>query len=116
LDFSFSGLKTAVLRTVEKLPKPLPVADLAASFQSAVVKVLVRKTLLAQNERKVDRIVVAGGVAANSALRAHLKNTSKVSVYVPAIDLCTDNAAMVAAAAYFCGVPAQLDVRAYSRR
>jgi len=116
LDFSFSGLKTAVLRTVEKLPKPLPIADLAASFQSAAVKVLVRKTLLAQEERKVDRIVVAGGVAANSGLRAQLKSRSPVAVYLPAIDLCTDNAAMVAAGAYFCGVSADLDVRAYSRR
>jgi N6-L-threonylcarbamoyladenine synthase len=116
LDFSFSGLKTAVLRTVEKLPKPLPVADLAASFQSSVVKVLVKKTLIAQNDRKVDRIVVAGGVAANSQLRAQLKSRSSVPVYLPAFDLCTDNAAMVAAAAYFCGVSAGLDVCAYSRR
>jgi N6-L-threonylcarbamoyladenine synthase len=115
-DFSFSGLKTAVLRTVQKLPKPLPTADLAASFQWAVVKVLVRKTLLAQKNVEAQRVVIAGGVAANSLLRSHMKAQSQVPVYVPSISLCTDNAAMVAAAAHFCGQPAQLDARAYSRR
>lgn len=114
-DFSFSGLKTAVLRTVEKLPKPLPVDDLAASFQDAVTRVLVKKTLQAQQEFKVPSIVLAGGVAANSDLRTKLSAQSPVKVYFPRLEFCTDNAAMVGAAAHFCGVQSELDARVYSR-
>lgn len=114
-DFSFSGLKTAVLRTVEKLPKPLPVEDLAASFQDAVTRVVVKKTLLAQQEFKVPRLVLAGGVAANSDLRGKLAAQSPVQVYFPGLEFCTDNAAMVGAAAHFCGIQASLDARVYSR-
>ncbi|MFN8551577.1 MAG: tRNA (adenosine(37)-N6)-threonylcarbamoyltransferase complex transferase subunit TsaD [Candidatus Obscuribacterales bacterium] len=114
-DFSFSGLKTAVLRTVEKLPKPLPVDDLAASFQDAVTRVLVKKTLQAQQEFKVPSIVLAGGVAANSDLRTKLSAQSPVKVYFPRLEFCTDNAAMVGAAAHFCGVQSALDARVYSR-
>lgn len=115
-DFSFSGLKTAVLRCVEKLAPPLPVADIAASFQAAVTKVLVRKTIAAQKELQAPRIVLAGGVAANSALRLELSQSASVPVFCPGLDLCTDNAAMVAAAAYFCGTASGLTASAYSRQ
>jgi N6-L-threonylcarbamoyladenine synthase len=115
-DFSFSGLKTAVLRCVEKLPAPLPVADLAASFQNAVIKVLVRKTLLAQAATGVERIVLAGGVAANSQLREEFRQKSPVPVYVPDLVYCTDNAAMVASAGFFFDDVATFDVTAYSRQ
>ena len=115
-DFSFSGLKTAVLRSVEKLVPPLPVANLAASFQDAVTRVLVRKTLQAQKELGAPRIVLAGGVAANRQLRNRLSESASVPVYFPRMDFCTDNAAMVASAAYFCGNPTNLSVSAYSRQ
>ena len=116
LNFSFSGLKTAVLRTVEKLPKPLPMNDLAASFQDAVCRVLVRKTILAQQQTGAKLIVLAGGVAANKALRQTLQEQSPVPVHFPKMGFCTDNAAMVAAAAYFCGKPVDLDASVYSRQ
>ncbi|HEY9777947.1 MAG TPA: tRNA (adenosine(37)-N6)-threonylcarbamoyltransferase complex transferase subunit TsaD [Planktothrix sp.] len=115
-NFSFSGLKTAVLRCVEKLTPPLPVADLCASFQDAVIRVLVRKTVQAQRETGAPRIVLAGGVAANRELRAKLTEQADVPVYFPKMDYCTDNAAMVAAAAHFCGELTNLKVSAYSRQ
>jgi N6-L-threonylcarbamoyladenine synthase len=115
-DFSFSGLKTAVLRAVQKLEQPLPVADLAASFQEAVTRVLVRKTLQAQQALNVPRVVLAGGVAANSELRSKFEKQATVPVYFPKLSLCTDNAAMVAAAAHFCGKQAPLDIGVYSRQ
>jgi N6-L-threonylcarbamoyladenine synthase len=115
-DFSFSGLKTAVLRTVQKLSSPLPHADLAASFQEAVTRVLVRKTIAACQEFQAPCIVVAGGVAANQALRRKFKEQSTIPVFSPALQFCTDNAAMVAAAAYFCGQPADLETPVYSRQ
>ncbi|MGH9551805.1 MAG: tRNA (adenosine(37)-N6)-threonylcarbamoyltransferase complex transferase subunit TsaD, partial [Terriglobales bacterium] len=115
-NFSFSGLKTAVLRCVEKLTPPLPVADLAASFQDAVTRVLVRKTIEAQKELNAPRIVLAGGVAANRDLRSKLKEQASVPVFFPESALCTDNAAMVASAAFFCGTVADLEVAAYSRQ
>jgi len=107
-DFSFSGLKTAVLREVRELEpeleagvepptKDLPVADLAASFQAAVVDVLVGKTLAAADETDARQLLVAGGVSANRALRASFLARSKLPVHVPPIQLCTDNAAMIAA-------------------
>lgn len=118
-DFSFSGLKTSVLRTVEKLPQPLPVTDLAASFQDAVNRVLFRKTVEAARELKVNKIVLAGGVAANKDLRrrfTELNGEGEISVFVPAMKYCTDNAAMVASCAYFAGVETGLDCMAYSRQ
>ncbi len=115
-NFSFSGLKTAVLRCVEKLEAPLPVEDLSASFQEAVTRVLVRKTLKAQEETGAPAIVLAGGVAANKTLRAKFDQLSPVPVYYPKMEFCTDNAAMVAAAAQFCGTPAALDASVYSRK
>lgn len=114
--FSFSGLKTAVLRCVEKLSEPLPVEDLCASFQEAVSKALVRKTLAAAAETKVPGIVLAGGVAANSALRGKLSRQSPLPVYYPPLSLCTDNAVMVAGAAFFCGRQGDFSASAYSRQ
>jgi len=115
-NFSFSGLKTAVLRRVEKLSAPLPVADLAASFQDAVVRVLVKKTLRACRETSTNKLVLAGGVAANSQLRESFSNLEDIQVFYPSLHLCTDNAAMVAAAAYFCGGKASRELTAYSRQ
>jgi N6-L-threonylcarbamoyladenine synthase len=103
-DFSFSGLKTAVLRTVQELDKgkiELPIADLAASFQSAVVDVLIRKTFLAAEEFKTKDILIAGGVSANQLLRDQFKSQRKYRVHIPPLYLCTDNAAMIAGAGCF---------------
>jgi N6-L-threonylcarbamoyladenine synthase len=103
-DFSFSGVKTAVLRAVEALQaegRDLPVEDLAASFQAAVVDVLVEKTLMAAEEFKVSEIIVAGGVSANKRLREKMLTDSKLPVHIPPLSLCTDNAAMIAGAAYY---------------
>lgn len=103
-DFSFSGLKTAVLKEVRKLEtegRPLPVADLAASFQAAVVDVLVTKTVQAARKFGAREILVAGGVSANRALRDAMRAQKEFPVNIPPLSLCTDNAAMVAAAGYF---------------
>lgn len=103
-DFSFSGVKTAVLRTVESLQadaRNLPVEDLAASFQAAVIDVLVQKTLLAAETYQVREIIVAGGVSANKRLREKMLSESKHPVHIPPLSLCTDNAAMIAGAGYY---------------
>jgi N6-L-threonylcarbamoyladenine synthase len=107
LDFSFSGLKTAVslhLRTHGRPGADSPaVADLCASFQQAAVEQLVRKTRLALDQTGLRELQVAGGVAANSALRAALGKECEsrgVRLHVPPIRRCTDNAAMIAAAGY----------------
>lgn len=102
-DFSFSGLKTAVLREVRLLEKKgsLPVADLAASFQEAVVDVLFTKTVDAARAHGAEEILVAGGVSANRALRERFQSQSEFKVHIPPISLCTDNAAMIAAAGYY---------------
>jgi N6-L-threonylcarbamoyladenine synthase len=103
-NFSFSGLKTAVLRETKRLEsegRPLPVADLAASFQAAVVDVLLNKTLNAAREFGAREILVAGGVSANRALREAFNGQGEFPVHIPPLSLCTDNAAMVAAAGYF---------------
>ncbi|MEJ2448185.1 MAG: tRNA (adenosine(37)-N6)-threonylcarbamoyltransferase complex transferase subunit TsaD [Anaerolineales bacterium] len=103
-DFSFSGLKTAVLRTVQDLEKStskLPVEDLAASFQAAVVEVLYKKTIKAAEEFETSDILVAGGVSANQALRKKFKSLRKYRVHIPPLSLCTDNAAMIAGAGCF---------------
>lgn len=102
-DFSFSGLKTAVARWVElreRSGEPVPVADVAASFQEAVVDVLVRKTLDACREHGVTHVLIGGGVAANSRLRAMAQQRcadAGIAVRIPRPSLCTDNGAMVAA-------------------
>jgi len=122
-DFSFSGLKTAALRVVQKYQpktddkataKPrlvssqmppvlhmLPVANLAASFQAAVVDVLVDKTCQAAEEHGAQTVLLAGGVAANELLRAEMSRRSSVPVRCPPLELCTDNAAMVASNGFF---------------
>lgn len=102
-DFSFSGLKTAVLREVRALEKKgsIPVADLAASFQEAVVDVLYTKTMEAARAHGAEEILVAGGVSANRALRERFLSQSEYKVHIPPISLCTDNAAMIAAAGYY---------------
>jgi N6-L-threonylcarbamoyladenine synthase len=99
-DFSFSGVKTALLRLVEagKVPS---VADGAASFQQAVVEVLVTKTVSAARERRAKKVLLSGGVASNGSLREMLIKHSPLPVLVPPPVLCTDNAAMVAACGYY---------------
>ena len=99
-DFSFSGVKTALLRLVEA-GKIDSVADAAASFQAAVVEVLVSKTVAVAGEYRAKHILLAGGVAANSLLRKKLADDSPISVLVPETVLCTDNAAMIAACGYY---------------
>lgn len=103
-NFSFSGLKTAVLNQVKELQKrsgSLPVEDLAASFQAAVVDVLFKKTLDAAREYDVKEILIAGGVSANRALRKTFQSQTEFKVHIPPLDLCTDNAAMIASAGYY---------------
>ena len=101
-NFSFSGLKTAVLKVVNEMKDaPLPVAALAASFQAAVVDVLFQKTMLAAREFGVKGIIVGGGVSANKSLREAFLAQTEFPVKIPPLSLCTDNAAMVAAAGYY---------------
>lgn len=99
-DFSFSGIKTALLRLVQE-QKIASAADAAASFQSAIVDVLVTKTVAVAREYNVRQILLAGGVAANKRLRQTLLAQSPLPVAVPPPILCTDNAAMIAACGYF---------------
>ena len=99
-DFSFSGAKTALLRLVEG-GKVSSSADAAASFQEAVVDVLVTKTVAIAKEYRVKQILLAGGVASNELLRQWLMKNSPIPVLVPEPVLCTDNAAMIAACGYY---------------
>jgi N6-L-threonylcarbamoyladenine synthase len=99
-DVSFSGLKTAVARWVEKQDGPVPVADVCASFQEAVVDVLTSKAVRACRDQGVDHLLIGGGVAANSRLRALARercDAAGIVLRVPRPGLCTDNGAMVAA-------------------
>lgn len=123
LDFSFSGVKTAVLNYVRKQNGAIEgehLRDLAASFQAAVVEVLTRKTLRAAEEHGLSRIVVAGGVACNSGLRAAMKEAARQKgreVFFPSPALCADNAAMLAVAAdsYLRdGARSELDLNAFA--
>jgi len=123
-DFSFSGLKTAVLRLVQELrrergeevaergeklaeaalegePTDLPISDIAASFQAAVVDALVTKTVQAAERHHAVQVLIAGGVAANALLRAEMQRRAPVPVRYPSPRYCTDNAAMVAMAGYY---------------
>lgn len=102
-DFSFSGVKTAVLRTVREIEKEngaLPVADLAASFQASVVDVLFEKTMLAARRTGAKSIIIAGGVSANQLLRDTFSGQNEFPLFIPQLAYCTDNGAMVGAAAY----------------
>ncbi|SHK67667.1 tRNA (adenosine(37)-N6)-threonylcarbamoyltransferase complex transferase subunit TsaD [Desulforamulus aeronauticus] len=107
LDFSFSGLKSAVLNYLnraEMRQEEVNKADLAASFQQATVEVLVEKTLLAAERTAVKTIMLAGGVAANGGLRSLLQTRALAAgctVVYPPLHLCTDNAAMIACAGYY---------------
>ncbi|MBN1966944.1 MAG: tRNA (adenosine(37)-N6)-threonylcarbamoyltransferase complex transferase subunit TsaD [Anaerolineae bacterium] len=117
-NFSFSGLKTAVLRAVQpphegsrppkgegmtpdQLRPDVNIADVAASFQAAVVDVLVEKTVRAAVEHAATELWIAGGVSANQALRKTMTSRSPIPVRYPPLSLCVDNAAMIAAAGYF---------------
>ncbi len=109
-DFSFSGVKTALLRLVEGGKVALSASqgnglptrnDAAASFQEAVIEVLVTKTIAAAKEQRVKQILLAGGVASNGLLRHWLAENSPIPVMVPEPILCTDNAAMIAACGYY---------------
>ncbi len=121
-DFSFSGLKTAVLKKAEQLDQDTNSAityeDMAASFQDAVAEVLVRKTIAAVESKNVKSIIAAGGVAANSQLRASLEEEACKKGYyfhVPPLSLCTDNAAMVACLGHYkhkAGIFSGLDLNA----
>ncbi len=140
-DFSFSGLKTSVLRTVARtagesitdampgagqrpmqirevcqLPESVPVAEIAAGFQESVIDVLVTKTANAARRYHVKEVLLAGGVAANSMLREEMVRRVHLPVSFPPKVLCTDNAAMVCSAAYFRylrGSRAELDLDVY---
>ncbi len=107
LDFSFSGLKSSVLNYInaeKQRGNTIIVEDVAASFQEAVVEVLVKKAIQSAEIKGVDTIVLAGGVAANSGLRELLEkegNKKGFSVKFPSLKLCTDNAAMIGCAAYY---------------
>lgn len=104
LDFSFSGLKTSVINAFKNRivnNEVLPLKDIAASFQEAIVDVLVSKTLQAASQKKVTVISVTGGVSANRRLRETFRNACQrkgLEVFFPELSLCTDNAAMIAAA------------------
>jgi len=101
-DFSFSGLKTAVLRQVQQLPPPLPVADLAASFEQVVAEVLVERSCRCALDQGLESLVLVGGVAANRRLRALLEKrcaAAGLQWRVAPLAFCTDNAAMIAMAA-----------------
>jgi len=106
-DFSLSGLKTAVLNYVARMNnkgKQSNIADVCAGFQAAVIDVLVQKSVRAAEEKGVQKIVLAGGVAANSALRQQFKevaDSKNIGLFYPSIALCTDNAAMIGCAGYY---------------
>lgn len=106
-DFSFSGLKSAVLNylnSCEMKGENVNKADLVASFQKAVIDALVSRAIALVKERKVEKLAIAGGVASNSALRSRLKEECEkngIKFYSPSPKLCTDNAAMIGAAAYY---------------
>ena len=122
-DFSFSGLKTAVLNLVKKLenqyrPEKMPKNDIAASFQENITKILFKKTLNAAKKYNLNKIVLAGGVAANSEIRKKFFALEKegFEIFAPKMKYCTDNAAMVASCAYFMNdTVSDLNVEAFSR-
>ena len=121
LDFSFSGVKTAVINYLhkqEQLGIEVNKADIAASFQAAVTDVLVEHTIEAAEKYNINTIAIAGGVAANSELREKMTREAgkkNISVLFPPPVLCTDNAAMIACAGYYSylkGITAEQDLNA----
>jgi N6-L-threonylcarbamoyladenine synthase len=123
-DFSFSGLKTAVLQKVTELSNSkegIPVEDICASFQAAVVDVLVEKTLMAASKHGLRTIVASGGVSANPMLRQQMKRKAReagMACFFPRPEFCTDNGAMVAYAGWFmleAGLTLEPDADVYSR-
>ena len=124
LDFSFSGLKTSVANYVSQHQQknaPFSIPDLCASFQEAVVEVLCKKVLKAAQMYQISTVTLAGGVAANSRLRTALLNLGaerKIEIFMPSLELCTDNAAMIALAGFYHfseKSTTSLDTDAYSR-
>lgn len=124
LDFSFSGLKTAVMLSVrerEACGHVIPIADIAASFQKAVVDVLVERTIMAAHMYNVSNIVLCGGVAANKRLRTTMANAvheKGMKLFLPSVCFCTDNAAMVAIAGMHqieAGITASLAADVFSK-
>ena len=123
-NFSFSGLKTAVINyvhTAEQKGEKINKADVAASFQKAAIDVLVNNTVNAAKAVGADKIAIAGGVAANTALRIQMENCAKesgISFYCPPIDMCTDNAAMISCAGYLnyeAGIRGELELNAVAQ-
>lgn len=123
LDFSFSGLKTAVLNTINNSKQKgieINVADMCACIRKTVTDILIDKLCVAYNELKPDKIVLAGGVSANSEIRRRIKELckqKKIEFYSPDLSLCGDNAAMVAAQGYYefkAGNIAENDLNAYA--
>lgn len=124
-NFSFSGLKSAVHRYIQTHPDMYlgQSADIAAAFQAAVVDVLTFKVIRAARDKKCRHVALVGGVAANQRLREQVRESAKaqdMTVFLPAVDLCGDNAAMIAASGYYClkdpARPAgELDMDVYSR-
>ncbi len=123
-DSSFSGVKTAVLRLVQKLQaegKELPIADIAASFQNSVAKSLTKRAIACALDYGLDKIAIGGGVAANRGLRATLQAAATqhgIEVLFPPLEYCTDNAAMIGCAAadhLHRGHTSRLDLGVYSR-
>ena len=119
-DFSFSGLKTAVLNYLNgerQKGNDINIENIAASFQQAILDVLVEKTFKLANERGIDKVVIAGGVGANEGLRNMMEDRGRLEgkkIYYPSKILCTDNAAMIGSAAYFSyinGKKSDLDLR-----
>ena len=124
LDFSFSGLKTAVLNhchSARQMNTPLRLADICASFQEAIVEVLVAKTLLAARTHNIQTIVLGGGVSANPRLREVMADQCRKEgkkLFTPRPSFCTDNAAMIALAGFYYSMesePGRYDQDVYSR-
>jgi N6-L-threonylcarbamoyladenine synthase len=120
LDFSFSGLKTAVIRYIEKNREEMSLPDVAASFQQAVVDVLVKNTFEAAKRKRAKQVLLAGGVAANRGLQQAMKEEGAklgIAVSAPPPKLCTDNAAMAATSGYYRlirGERSGLDIDSYA--
>lgn len=100
LDFSFSGIKTAVLNLNHKNPD-INKADLCASFEKTVTEVLIENTKKAMKQLGINTVALAGGVSANSYIREEFSKIKNAKIYYPEISLCTDNAAMIASAGYY---------------